>query len=406
VGEIVTNLYHMPKSKILAALLLFLVGWQFLSAQSSGTITTYQQLNVIQSTVPFITFAPDSRSWGLGYTGVASSPDVNSQYWNPAKYAFIDKKAGISMSYFPWMPNLFGNMHFLHTAGYYRINNLQTISASARYFSLGTVYFGTKLFKPYEVAIDGAYSRALTGHLSLSIALRYIHSDLTGGYLVGSTKSTIGKSIAGDLALYHFKELSILQRDSKLAFGLNISNIGNKIAYTVNQDKSFIPTNLRTGGSILMNAGDNHSISMMIDLNKLLVPSSPIYDTDTSGTQYILYGKEPYVSVLKGMIQSFYDAPGYIRENGERSILLEELHEIILNIGLEYRYRDFIAVRGGYFHEHVTKGDRKFFSAGLGIRYMNLTFDMAYLIPTRSNSKLKYSYAFTVSWSFQGPEIK
>jgi hypothetical protein len=380
-----------------------------------NVISTGQELNAIQATVPFLTITPDSRAGAMGDAGVATSPDISSQHWNPAKYAFIQSEGGVAISYTPWLRNLINDINLAYLVGFKRFGDKQVVSASMRYFSLGMIVFTNQQgepqgqFSPNEFAIDAGYARLLTDNLSGAIAFRFIRSDLTGGYFVGGTaESNPGIAFAGDLAFYYNKDIIIGDMDSKMAFGVNVSNMGNKISYTETQEKAFIPINLRLGGAFTTWIDDYNSITLTADVNKLLVPTPPIYATDSlgntlrdeNGDPVIEFGKDPDVSVPLGMIRSFWDAPGVPFDDGTRSVALEELHEITYSVGLEYWYREQFAIRGGYFHEHETKGNRKFFTAGIGLRLNVFGLDFSYLIPVKQNNPLANTIRFTLAFEF------
>ena len=368
--------------KIMLSVVLAIIVIPVNAQISTGDLTG--EMNIIESSVPFLKIAPDSRSAGMGDAGVASTPDINSLHWNPAKYAFIKNEGGLSFSYSPWLRNLINDINLAYLTGFYRIDEKQVVSGSLRYFSLGEIQFidiyqnPLKTFHPNEFAVSVAYSRLFSDHLSGGLAFRYINSNLTGGISEGSTKTKAGKSVAADISVYYTKDITLANNNASYAWGVNISNIGIKISYLENQDPYFIPTNLRLGGALTMKLDDYNSFTFMTDLNKLLVPTKPIYGDSTD----ILYGKDPNVSVVMGMIQSFYDAPGVPTSNGNRSVLKEELREINYSIGFEYLYANRFALRTGYFHEHATKGNRKFFTVGLGLKLNMLGMDFAYLVPT------------------------
>ena len=385
----------------------------------NGTISTGQnlKLNAIQATVPFLTIAPDSRSGALGDAGVATSPDLNSQHWNPAKYVFFDSEGGVAISYTPWLRKLINDINLAYIAGFYRLDDKQTISASLRYFSLGLITFtdiygnAQGQFNPNEFALDGAFSRLLTDRLAGAIAFRFIRSDLTGGYFIGNTaESRPGIALAGDLAFFYMNDdLRFEDKKGTVAFGVNISNMGNRISYTETQEKAFIPINMRLGGAFTTELDDYNTISIVADINKLLVPTPPEYLTDSltgstvlddDGNRVIEHGKNPDVPVPLGMVRSFWDAPGVIRDDQTRSIFLEELHEITYSLGLEYWYREQFAIRAGYFHEHATKGNRKFFTAGIGLKLNVFGLDFSYLLPVKQNNPLANTLRFTLSFEF------
>jgi hypothetical protein len=394
---------------------LLLVNLSGLAFAQSQVISTGQQLNAVQVTVPFLTIAADSRAGALGDAGVATSPDISSQHWNPAKYAFITSEGGVAVSYTPWLRKLIGDINLAYLVGYKRFGDRQVVSASLLYFSLGNIVFTDvygkeqRQFNPSEFAIDAGYSRLLTDNLSGAIAFRFIRSDLTGGTYVGGVESNPGMAFAGDIAFYYQKDLMLSDYDSRMAFGVNISNMGNKISYTANQEKAFIPINLRLGGALTTWLDEYNSLTLTFDLNKLLVPTQPIYAvdsitgktlTDEDGNFIIEHGKDPNVSVPLGMIRSFWDAPGVAYDDGSYKVWQEELHEITYSVGLEYWYRGQFAIRGGYFHEHATKGNRKFFTAGIGIKLNVFGLDFSYLIPVKQNNPLANTIRFTLAFEF------
>ncbi len=385
----------------------------FMAIQNGVSVSAQPQLNAIQTAVPFLTVTPDARSGALGNTGVASSPDVHSQNWNSAKYAFIEANGGVAVSYSPHLRALISDNNHYYLSGYKRLNNKQVLSGSFRLFTLGKIVLpssGTE-FRSYHFAIDLGYSRLLTDQISGGVILRYIHSDLTGGTFVGGGESSMGRAIAGDLGLYYRKrDINLDSKNVNLGLGINISNIGNKVSYTTDQEKSFLPINMRLGGALTVNMDDYNSISLMADVNKLLVPTPPVWATDSlgapnrdaHGNQVIAHGKNPYVSVPVGMFQSFYDAPGVVMDDGNRSVWREEVNEITISLGIEYLYRKKFAFRGGYSHEHETKGFRKYFTTGVGLKFNVIAVDVSYLIPLKSQSPYRDTFIFTLSFEFRG----
>jgi hypothetical protein len=373
------------KKKNTPVILLFLLlvsGVQGLNAQ---------ELNAIQTVVPFLTIAPDSRSGAMGDVGVATTPDVYSQHWNPAKFAFIDGKAGVGISYSPWLRNLVPDINIAYLTGYYRIDKKQVASASLLYSSLGDVPFTDEFgnlernFKPNELAFDVGYSRIFADHFSGGIVFRFIYSNLTGGTYSGGDATKAGTSFAADISGYYNNKISLFSKDGDVAFGVNFSNIGSKMSYSDDQKSDFIPMNLRIGGSSSLNLDNFNKIALAIDLNKLLVPTPPIYNNDME----IIDGKDPNVSVPVAIFQSFYDAPGGFKE---------EIHEITSSIGLEYWYNNQFAIRTGYFHENASKGNRKYFTAGAGFRLKGFEIDFSYLMPTVSNHPLARTLRFSLAF--------
>ncbi|MFH1161067.1 MAG: type IX secretion system outer membrane channel protein PorV [bacterium] len=366
-----------------------------------------QQPNVITTAVPFLLIAPDARSGGMGDIGVSTSPDVYSLYWNPAKYAFIEKDFGAGIGYVPWLRGLVNDIGLASVCGFKRFGDKQAIAASLRFFSMGEVMFtndiGQELgaVKPNEWAIDATYARKFSRAVSGAVAARFIYSNLVP---VNYTKYDVqpGISVAADIALYYHKELEIKGLSGAwIDFGFDISNIGAKISYSSSSTlRDFLPTNFRIGPSFTVDIDDYNRLSFAIDLNKLLVPTPPIYYLDSigpDGKKVIEKGMDPDVSVVKGMIQSFYDAPYGFKE---------ELEEINVVIAAEYWYNKLFAIRAGYFWESKYKGDRQFFTLGAGLRYNVFGLDFSYLIPIKHNNPLQNTLQFTLVFNFNkiGPK--
>lgn len=352
-----------------------------------GTSTT--AYNNLHTSVPFLTIAPDGRSTGMGDVGAASVPDLHSQHWNVAKYVFLEEKGGVGMTYTSWVPELLPDVILLSVTGAYRINEKNAISGSFRYFHPGTYLQGPV---PREWALDVGYSRMITKGLSGGIVLRYIRSELTD-----APDAQAGTSLAGDLGLYYQKSFQAGGMEARWAAGMNLSNLGPRVSYSPDAEGLPIPSNIRLGGRFGLNLNQDHAVDFHLDLNKLLVPTPPVYESDSNtGEMVIVRGMASPESVVMGMVQSFYDAPGYLKENGKYSVVAEEFHEITLGTGIEYRFRDLLAVRTGYFHEHVTKGNRKYFTFGLGSSYRFLALDVSYLLPVDSNSYLKNVFRITL----------
>ncbi|MDD2387158.1 MAG: type IX secretion system outer membrane channel protein PorV [Bacteroidales bacterium] len=384
--------------------------------------------NTITTTVPFLLIAPDSRAGGLGDAGVATTPDVNSQHWNPAKYSFITNDVGVSISYTPWLRQLVQDMNLAYISAYKRINQENVFSASLLYFDLGSIQFRdihntlVRDFTPHEFAVDFAYSRLLGKHFSGAVAMRFIYSNLTGGIEVQGSQSFPGKTVAADFALYyHNDEIEIGGMPGTLMWGLNISNIGGKISYTDNENRDFIPMNFRTGLGYVFKLDDHNHFMVTVDFNKLLVPTPPVYynvndilpngDTVFVGDRIVKYGKETDVSVGASLFQSWYDAPGlstaFIRDKdgdgvGTPSPFREELAEFTISAGLEYWYDKQFALRLGYFNEHQYKGNRKYFTVGAGLKMNVFGLDFAYLIPTTQANPLQNTLRFTLTFDIGG----
>ncbi len=361
-----------------------------------------RQNNAVTTAVPFLTIAPDARAGAMSGAGVATTPDANSMAYNPAKYAFIESKGGFSTAYSPWLRGLVNDINLAYGAGYYRLDDKQTLAASMRYFSLGDIKFTDRggneigIFRPNEYAIDGTYSRKFSETWSGAVAARFIVSDLTQGQDVKGQSTKTGTSVAADIAVYHQRKLNWRSADeAEFAFGINISNIGQKISYTdANTQRDFIPTNLKFGPRLTIDIDDYNHLSFTADINKLLVPTPPIYwpdSTNPDGTRAIEKGMAPDVSVVTGMVQSWYDAP-----NGFE----EEMREFYFSIGAEYWYNEVFAVRTGFFYEDKYKGNRKFFTLGAGLRYNVFGLDFSYLIPLAQQNPLENTLRFTLIFDF------
>jgi hypothetical protein len=385
-----------------------------LQAQSSITTGDLngQTINTITTAVPLLMISPDARAGALGDAGGALSADANSIHWGAAKLATIEGSSGISLSYIPWLRNLVPDINLGYLSWYKKMKKRQTIGGSLRYFSLGNIIFtdivGNTVgqFNPNEFAIDFAYARQFSDRWSGGITLRYIFSNLTGGIDVQGTPSFPGTSVAADISTFYSNpDLKIGGKKSTYSFAAAITNIGQKISYTKTADRDFIPINLRVGNSLKMKVDDYNAFTFLFDMNKLLVPTRPVrsdgsdkYPGVAQGD--VAFGKEDQVSVVSGMLQSFSDAPGVLQADGTRSVLKEELREINLCGGVEYSYNNVFAIRTGYFYEHPTKGNRKYFTLGAGVKFNVFTLDLAYLIPTQQRNPLENTLRFTLQFDF------
>ncbi len=387
----------LPFSCLFGAILLMSVGIKAQTPISKKNLAG-GDLNTITTAVPFLMIAPDTRAGGMGDAGVASSPDANSIHWNASKLAFVEKKMALSVSYTPWLHALVNDINLAYLSGYYKAKKDLVFGGSLRYFSLGNIVFtdgtgaATGSFKPNEFAIDFAAAKKLGRKFSGGGAVRYIYSNLTGGTYVQSTGSTkAGNAFAVDInGYYQDKDIKIMGKKSIWSSGLNISNIGTKISYTSTSRADFIPINLRLGTNLTVNADEFNSISFLVDFNKLLVPTPPVYDATQPNKQVIVAGKDPNRSIAEGIFGSFNDAPG----GGK-----EELKEIAYSLGMEYWYDKQFAFRMGYFHEDPTKGNRKFFAFGAGLKYRVFGLDFAYLV-AKQNHPLANTLRFTLSFDF------
>lgn len=355
--------------------------------------------NPVNTSVTSQTIAPDARAAGMGDAGVATDPDVVSQYWNPAKYPFTISRAGISLNYTPWLRQLVSDMDLAYLAGYYRIGDYSAVSASLRYFSLGEVYTSmgesddnSMTINPYEMSFDVAYSLMLSEKFSIAAAVRWIYSDLTYNY---TEDTSPGSAFAADLAAYYQNYFTIGQRECQIGLGLNISNIGSKISFGGDDNSEFIPTNLRLGAALMVPVDEYNRFTITADANKLLVPTYPKQNEGESTEDYMERVQRDYydVSSISGIFKSFGDAPGGFKE---------ELQEIYWSVGGEYVYHDQFALRAGYHHESENKGNRKYFTVGAGFKMSVFSLDAAYVIATAKSNPLDQTLRFTLSFDMDG----
>ncbi len=355
--------------------------------------------NPVNTSVTSQTIAPDARAAGMGDAGVATDPDVVSQYWNPAKYPFAISRAGVALNYTPWLRQLVSDMDLAYLAGYYRIGDYSAVSASLRYFSLGEVYTSmgetadnSMTINPYEMSFDVAYSLMLSEKFSIAAAVRWIYSDLTYDY---TEDTSPGSAFAADLAAYYQDYFTIGQRECQLGLGLNISNIGSKISFGGDDNSEFIPTNMRLGASLMVPVDEYNRFTITADANKLLVPTYPKQNEGESTEDYMERVQKDYydVSSISGIFKSFGDAPGGFKE---------ELQEINWSVGGEYVYHDQFALRAGYHHESENKGNRKYFTVGAGFKMSVFSLDAAYVIATAKSNPLDQTLRFTLSFDMDG----
>ena len=352
--------------------------------------------NPVNTSVTSQTIAPDARSAGMGDVGVATDPDVVSQYWNPAKYPFTISRAGVALNYTPWLRQLVNDMDLAYLAGYYRIGDYSAVSASLRYFSLGEVFLDMSddamTINPYEMSVDVAYSLMLSETFSIAAAVRWIYSDLTYDY---TSDTAPGSAFAADLSCYYQNYINLGQRECQLGLGLNISNIGSKISFGGDNNSEFIPTNMRLGASLMIPIDEYNRFTIAADANKLLVPTYPKQDEGESTEDYQERVQKDYydVSSISGIFKSFGDAPGGFTE---------ELQEIQWSVGGEYVYHDKFALRAGYHHESANKGNRKYFTVGAGFKMNVFSLDAGYVIATAKSNPLDQTLRFTLSFDMDG----
>ena len=365
------------KTTMLVALMLAGFSPQIAAQSIKETI-----FNPVYTAVTSQTIAPDARAAGMGDVGVATDPDVNAQYWNPAKYPFNISRAGVSLNYTPWLRRLVNDMYLANLTGFYRIGNYSAVSTSLRYFNMGEVELphsgstgAIPTIHPHEMSFDVGYALMLSERFSIAAAVRYIHSDLTYDY---SDATQPGSAFAADLALYYQNYVTMGQRECQLGLGMNISNIGSKINFSSDDNSEFIPTNLRLGGALMVPIDEYNRFSVAVDANKLLVPTRPIQRDN---------------ELPNGIFKSFSDAPDGLKE---------ELQEVAWSLGGEYVYHDQFAVRAGYHHESANKGNRKYLTLGAGFKTHGIALDAAYLIATAKSNPLDQTLRLSLAFDFDG----
>lgn len=386
--------------------------WSFLALPALADGDGKDMFNPITTGVTTLNIAPDARGGSMGDLGVATDPDVNSQYWNPSKYAFAFSSAGVSVSYTPWLRKLVNDINLAYVAGYWKFggNDLQALSASLRYFSLGSVptYDNSDALQntvnPYEMALDLGYSRKLSSSFSMGVVFRFIYSDMGFGGLSSAEDMSGAAAFAADISGYQTVYPIIGRSECQFSWGFNISNIGSKVSYDGGTNSSFLPTNLRLGFSFLFPIYDYNTLSINFDANKLLVPAAPRQSdyTYTDSDGYEQYDTEAYnqakedfnnTGSISGIFKSFSDAPGGFKE---------ELREIYFSTGLEYSYNRRFFVRAGYYYENKYKGNRQYATFGAGFSLNVFSLDAAYVLATAQSSPLDQTMRFTLSFDMDG----
>ncbi len=375
--------------------LLLAVGCWLLAASHISADEKNTMFNPVEHAVISETIAPDARGAGMGDIGVATDPDVNSQHWNPAKYPFCISRAGVALNYTPWLRQLVNDIDLAYVAGYYRIGDYSAISGSLRYFSLGEVFTedGSDMtVRPYEMSLDAAYSLMLSENFSIAAAIRWIYSDLRYDY---SEDSKPASAFAADLSMYYNNYVMLGSRECQLGLGANIRNIGSKISYYGDEESQFLPANLRLGASLMIPVDEYNRFSISADANKLLVPTVPKQEEGESNSDYQDRVRREYSDVgsIKGMFQSFSDAPDGFKE---------ELDEIQWSLGAEYVYNDKFSLRAGYHHQAESKGNLKYFTVGGGFRMNVFSLDVGYVISTAKSNPLDQTLRFTLAFDMDG----
>lgn len=371
---------------------------------TSETTDFANMYNPIQTGTISLSVAPDARGGSMGDVGAATEADENSQYWNPAKYAFAYSRGGISVNYTPWLRKIVSGINLAYLSGYWKFgyDDLQAISGSLRYFSLGEVEAynsaGTlsQVINPFEMAVDLGYSRQLSESFSMGVVMRYVHSNMT--YDDGDNEPA--NAFAADIAAYYTAYPMVGNNECQWAWGLNISNIGSKVSYDGGATSQFLPANLRLGTSFTFPIDDYNLFSINLDANKLLVPAFPQtyqFSDGNGGTDMVAYeaAKQEYydMSGIAGMFKSFSDAPGGFKE---------EMNEINWGLGLEYTYDHRFFLRAGYHHESELKGNRKYFTFGAGITLNVFRIDAGYVLSTAQTSALDQTLRFSLGFDLEG----
>ena len=397
-------------NRLLTALFALLILTPFtVKAQGGSNDIKETDFNPVNTGVTTLGIAPDARSTGMGYLGAATDPDVNSQYWNPSKYAFTYSQGGLALNYTPWLRKIVNDIFLAELAGYWKpgSGDNQAISASFRYFSLGEVTFGgnstggggVQTINPYEMAFDLGYSRKLSEKFSMGVVLRYILSDLSWTDTYTSESNSAASAFSADISGYYVSYPMVGRNECQFAWGFNISNIGTKVSYDHGANNAFLPTNLRIGASFMFPLADYHTLAFGVDANKLLVPTKPrAKDYDTTTPEGQLEYEEALQkwndqSPISGIFKSFSDAPGGFKE---------ELQEITWSVGAEYAYNQQFFGRMGYYYENANKGGRSYFGFGAGFSLNVVRLDASYLLATSQNSPLDQTLRFTLSFDLDG----
>lgn len=388
--------------KISKIVFIFLLACVITPSIANAQENLKNEFNPITTGVTSLGIAPDARGASMGDLGAATDPDANSQYWNPSKYAFAYSKAGISVSYTPWLRKLVNDIYLANVAGYWKLGNEdnQAISASLRYFSLGEVSMNDdsnnliNSINPFEMALDLGYSRKLSDSFSMGVALRYIYSDLAFDESSSSDDTKGASAFAADISGYYTTYPIVGRNECQWSLGFNISNIGSKVSYSGGNEPAFLPTNLKIGTMFMFPLADYHSLALALDVNKLLVPTKPRlsdYEDQIAYEDALQEWKD--MSPISGIFKSFNDAPGGFSE---------EIKEINYSIGAEYNYNQQFFLRAGYYHESEYKGNRQYFGLGAGFALNVVRLDAAYMIAAAQSSPLDQTLRFSLTFDMDG----
>lgn len=401
-------------------ILIFTLFVSYLSFAQNGVTQNDIQLNTITTALPFLGINPDSRSGAMGDAGTALSGNSSSIMWNTAMLNFAESKSEIGISYTPWLRQLTNDMHLSYLSGYSRVGTRHVIGGALRYFSLGEITFTDNAggvireFKPNEFELTLAYAFKLSDKHSIGINGKFAYSNLTGGLVTAGTETKAAVAGIADISYaYRTEDINWFKVNGIYSLGVTITNVGNKVAYSANARRDFLPTTLKIGNAYTAKIDQYNSLTVSVDISKLLVPTPPIY-ANINGEQTLVAGKNNDVGVIAGMLQSFYDAPGRViedesgnpvqNEDGTYQVKKgskfgEEMREIMIGSGLEYWYNDIFAVRAGYFYENISKGGRQFFTMGVGFKYNIFCFDFSYLAAMKRNNPLANTMRFTLRFT-------
>lgn len=399
---------------------VFVSSFSFSQGGGQGVTQNDIQLNTITTALPFLGINPDSRSGAMGDAGTALSPNSSSTMWNTAMLNFSKSKSEIGVSYTPWLRQLTNDMHLSYLSGYARIGERHVIGGALRYFSLGEITFTDNAgnyireFKPNEFELTLSYAFKLAEKHSIGVNGKFAYSNLTGGLVTAGTETKAAIAGIADISYaYRTEDIEWFKIPGVYSLGVVIANVGNKVAYSANARRDFLPTSLRIGNAYTAKIDKYNSLTVSVDVSKLLVPSPPVY-AQVNGETTLISGKSNDVGVIAGMIQSFYDAPGRVLKddngdpiaNGDGTFQVkkgskfgEEMREIMIGSGLEYWYNNIFAVRGGYFYENISKGGRQFFTMGIGFKYNIFSFDFSYLAAMKRNNPLANTMRFTLRFT-------
>lgn len=399
---------------------VFVSSFSFAQGGGQGVTQNDIQLNTITTALPFLGINPDSRSGAMGDAGTALSANSSSTMWNTAMLNFAESKSEIGVSYTPWLRQLTNDMHLSYLSGYSRVGDRHVIGGALRYFSLGEITFTDaaggyiREFKPNEFELTLSYAFKLAERHSIGVNGKFAYSNLTGGLVTAGTETKAAIAGIADISYAHRNDdINWFGVNGVYSLGVVIANVGNKVAYSANARRDFLPTSLRIGNAYTAKIDKYNSLTISVDVSKLLVPTPPVY-ADVNGETTLISGKNNDVGVIAGMIQSFYDAPGRVIkddngdpiDNGDGTFQVkkgskfgEEMREIMIGSGLEYWYNDIFAVRGGYFYENISKGGRQFFTMGIGFKYNIFSFDFSYLAAMKRNNPLANTMRFTLRFS-------